>query len=366
MSTPPETRYKVFYSWQSELPDMVNLKLIRNALNQAANSITAEHDLNLHVVIDEATREVPGSPNIAGSIFTKIKDADVFVCDLTKVAEMNNHMGETRKFCNPNVAIELGYAVRVLGWNRIIIVFNEGCGTVPDDLPFDARGHRTATYLCKAEFDEQSKPGAACKSQISNSTGALRTTFIDALKLIAKENPKRPQETEGKSLEEIRRERDVEQLSKVFYWIHLGVMDCFIDRLVNHCRLTNVGSDFCDALTNVVNSSSFHFKDLELRHQVVGFCEAWNRCLTYAWDMDASNNQQEAYFRLPGDMFVSKEQEDHYQFTQTQAQPLRVALDSLLGYVREHYIEIDPTICGREAVREYEEYEAKVKAMFCE
>ena len=59
----------------------------------------------------------------------------MFVCDLTKVAEVRNEAGETRTHCNSNVAIELGYAVRVLGWNRIIIVFNEAYGVILTTYP---------------------------------------------------------------------------------------------------------------------------------------------------------------------------------------------------------------------------------------
>lgn len=356
-----DTTFRVFYSWQSDLPNAVNLKLIRNALNDAASVINSDHDFNLHVIIDEATREVPGSPNIADSIFKKIRESDVFVCDLTKVAELSNAAGDMRKYCNPNVAIELGYAVRVLGWSRIIIVFNEAYGDITNDLPFDARGHRTSLYRCYAEQDDAGKPTAACQSQISNTSGSLRKIFIDALKLVARENPKRPHDLEAKAPEIIRRERDVEQLNKVFYWIHLGIMDEFIDRLAKQCRLTHVGSDFSMELSNVMNGSSFHINDVELRTKIVAFAEAWNRCSTYADEMEECSNRQESYFHLPGDIFISKEQEDHHRFTWKQAQPLREALDKLLNYVRQHYLEIDPTVCGKDALRKHEEFRKKLK-----
>ena len=228
MPAPNEKTFKIFYSWQSELPHLVNLKLIRKALSQAAIAMNSDHAMNLHVVVDEATRDVPGSPDIKDSIFQKIREADALVCDLTKVAEVKNDAGEVRKYCNPNVAIELGYAIRVLGPNRIIQVFNQAYGAVPADLPFDVHGHRCSLYRCNGEFDDQGKPTVACQSAISNETGALRELLVEATTLIVKDNPKRPHELEAKSAEQIRRERDVIQLQNVFRWVNLKMMDRFI------------------------------------------------------------------------------------------------------------------------------------------
>jgi len=352
MPAPHENPLRVFYSWQSDLPDAVNLQLIRNALSQAGNVINADHDLNLHVVIDEATREVPGSPNIADSIFAKIRESDVFVCDLTKVAETSNYAGEVRKYCNPNAALELGYAVRVLGWNRIIIVFNEGYGVVPDDLPFDARGHRTSKYRCKAELDEKVKPTAACQSQISNSTGNLREVFVDALKLIAKDDPKRPQELEAKTPEVIQRERDVEQLKDIFCWINVNMLDHFINGLQNG-RLRIIGWEFCDFLGALINGAGFHFYDAMLQRLVIDFYQAWRPCGPHVNAMEVNKQLTELRFVLPMDMFTSREQERQYSETKSYAIPLRQALDALLRYVRVNYLEIDLSASGAEAVEKF-------------
>lgn len=352
MADPTEQSFKVFYSWQTDLPSAVNLKLIRNALNQAANAINSDHDLNLHVVIDEATREVPGSPNIADSIFEKIRQADVFVCDLTKVAECQNEAGETRKYCNPNAALELGYAVRVLGWNRIIIVFNEAYGVIPDDLPFDARGHRTSAYRCKAELDGACKPTAACQAQISSSSGNLRTILMDALKLISRDGPKRPHELESKSAEEIHRGRDIEQLERIFNFIHLKMLDEFIDRL-GYCKIGELGLSFFEGFERVVTGSSFHIYDKELLRLVTDFHSKWGGCFRYLSEMDANPGHTEFYFHMPMDIAKSQEQANHCKATGQSAGPLRESLDALLAYVRANYLEIDTRKCGQEAMEYY-------------
>jgi hypothetical protein len=362
MPVPIDKLFRVFYSWQSDLPVVVNQKLIRNALNSAGTTLTADQDLNLRVLIDEATRDVPGSPDIADSIFSKIREADVFVCDLTKVAEIPNEAGENRRYCNPNAALELGYALRVLGWNRIILVFNLAYGILPDDLPFDARGKRALPYRCKFESDEKQKPTETCKTAIKGETGQLRAVLIDALRIIARDNPKRPHALEAMSPQEIKRERDLEQLGKAFYWINLTVMDDFIQRLASRGRLTHTGTDFCDALSELLGGAAFHINDGNLRRRVVNFVEAWKKCSRYAAHMEAG--PKEGYFRMAGDIPASAEQAKQLEFTMAQAKPLRGALNSLLKYVREHYLEIDPSISGREAVRADIEYRKKTQDAF--
>lgn len=350
---PPERPFKVFYSWQSDLPDSVNLKLVRNALNQAANSINIDDDVDLHVQVDEATRNVAGSPNIADTIFAKIRNADVFVCDLSKVAELISAAGTLRKYCNPNVAIELGYAIRVLGWGRIVIVFNKAYGVLPDDLPFDAQGHRTSSYQCSAELNDRGKPTEACKLRIASATGELRKTLADALKLVATENPLRPQVSEIVDPNAIRRMRDLEQLKKVFYWINLNMMDRFIDRLLNYGRMGFVPLDFLSALGAVIGSAHFHLYDATLRDLILEFHGAWINCLKHEQFMTGASNSKEIHFHTPGDIFSSKPQEVAYYETVGMARPLREKLNALLCYVREKYIEIDLATAGEEAIDKY-------------
>jgi hypothetical protein len=54
---------------------------------------------------------------------------------------------------NPNVLIELGYAVKTLGWNRIVCVFNMAFGRV-EDLPFDLRQRRVRCYTLPQGCDK--------------------------------------------------------------------------------------------------------------------------------------------------------------------------------------------------------------------
>jgi len=131
---------RLFYSWQSDLPASITRNLIQDALERAAKAIARDESQWVRPVIDRDTAGLEGTPNIADSIFAKIASSDAFVADVTIVSA-----GAQRPTPNPNVLIELGYAVGKLGWKRVLLVQNTAFGA-PDDLPFDLRGRRTVTY----------------------------------------------------------------------------------------------------------------------------------------------------------------------------------------------------------------------------
>ena len=73
----------VFYSWQSDLPNSTNRGFIQTALENAAAAITADDTVAVEPVVDRDTQGVPGSPDIASTIFSKITASDVFVADVS-------------------------------------------------------------------------------------------------------------------------------------------------------------------------------------------------------------------------------------------------------------------------------------------
>jgi len=135
------TECTVFYSWQSDLPSSGNRNFILKALENAVKAILTDEPLEVDPVVDRDTSGVSGSPDIAGTIFSKIDQAKVFVCDVSIINDSTN----TRPTPNPNVLIELGYAAKTLGWERIIMVMNTAYGS-PELLPFDLRARRVACY----------------------------------------------------------------------------------------------------------------------------------------------------------------------------------------------------------------------------
>jgi hypothetical protein len=131
----------VFYSWQSDLPNATNRGFIERALENAAKAIRADNSIQVEPTIDRDTLNVPGAPDIASTILGKMENSQVFVCDVSII----NSDQPGRHFPNPNVLIELGYAIKTLGWERIIMVMNTAYGG-PELLPFDLRMRRVVAY----------------------------------------------------------------------------------------------------------------------------------------------------------------------------------------------------------------------------
>ena len=73
----------VFYSWESDLPNSTNRGFIQKALEDAAKSIRSDDSIKIDPVIDRDTSGVPGSPDIANTIFSKIDASDIFACDVS-------------------------------------------------------------------------------------------------------------------------------------------------------------------------------------------------------------------------------------------------------------------------------------------
>lgn len=169
----------IFYSWQSDLPNPTNRGFIELALKNAATIISNDQAISVEPVVDRDTQGVSGSPDIASTIFSKITAADVFVADVSIVA----HPTKARPTPNPNVLIELGYALRCLGHERVILVFNNSFGKI-GELPFDLKMRRLMTY--SMSFKEQDRASERLKLEKQ-----LEAAIRSALEQVPKEeNPK--------------------------------------------------------------------------------------------------------------------------------------------------------------------------------
>jgi len=158
---------RVFYSWQSDSPGNTNRNFILTALEKAIGEVKSDESIAVEPVIDRDTLGVAGSPDISESIFSKIEESSVFVCDVSIIEPAASKMTP-----NPNVLVELGYAIKVLGWNRIIMIMNTQYGE-PTRLPFDLRSKRVLTYAISSSEAE--------KAPVRN---GLKKTLVAALKLI--------------------------------------------------------------------------------------------------------------------------------------------------------------------------------------
>lgn len=167
-------QFKVFYSWQSDLPGKTNRYFIEKCINEAVNNCNSVID-GIEIVADRDTKGVTGSPNISQTVFSKIDECDLFIADVSivnaystleaaatvidsvtetnKKQEANQKKQKVKYTPNPNVLIELGYAVKCLGWERVICFINTDYGDI-SKLPFDLEHQRVTPYSLAKEEKE--------------------------------------------------------------------------------------------------------------------------------------------------------------------------------------------------------------------
>jgi hypothetical protein len=167
-------RRVVFYSWQSDLPNATNRGLIQSALEIAAEAITGDETIAVEPVIDRDTEGIAGSPDIASTIFAKLDTSDVVVADVSIISDTDSR----RPAPNPNVLIEVGFSLKSLNFERVILVFNSAFGTI-ESLPFDLRMRRLVVYSAKPEESDRSTARADLARKLEK---ALRAALPLALR----------------------------------------------------------------------------------------------------------------------------------------------------------------------------------------
>lgn len=143
----------IFYSWQSDASNKTNRNFIRSALEAAIAKVGRDLDLEDSIRIDQDTADVPGTPEIANTILAKIEKTFIFLADLTIIAKTL----ENKQVPNPNVMLELGYAMKSLGTKKVITVMNEYYGMAKDGIPFDLAHKR---WPIRYSLSEDTSPEA--------------------------------------------------------------------------------------------------------------------------------------------------------------------------------------------------------------
>lgn len=144
----------LFYAWQSDLDGRFNRWFIEKRLLNIKKTATTKLGLPEGLVIDRDTKNIPGTPEVTATILEKIAKSALFVADVSFVGETlaGGEGGTKKKLPNPNVLLELGYALASLGSGRIVLVMNTAFGS-PDEQVFDLKNRR---FAIQYELDEQS------------------------------------------------------------------------------------------------------------------------------------------------------------------------------------------------------------------
>lgn len=313
--------FRIFYSWQSDSPKVTNLNAIREGLKLAIKNIKPIYpDINL--IADEATRDTSGSPNIALKILEKIELADLFIADMTTITS-----GGAKRPCpNPNVTYELGYAVGQLGWDRVILLFNEAYGKFPNDLPFDLIQQRASPY-------------SLIETDLKAEKEKLTKLLEIAIKAVIEKNPKTPVELRGLSHEKLEHNHDVENLEWLMSQVHIPTLDSHIS------ELPRVIDDriffFWEGFKGVFISSLFSLYDQTMYAALNVLFDSWHTTLNFANFYKETPNGRRHVFSNPGDAPLNSEQQFAWDDIEKAQFEMAKALKNILSRLRENYIEVN-------------------------
>jgi len=163
---------KVFWSWQSDTPGEIGRHFVRKTLEIAIEELKEEIEVeepNREIHLDHDRKGVPGSPDLANTILEKIKATSIFIADVTPVGETPNR----KALINPNVAIELGFALAHIGDHGLLMVLNSQYGD-RETLPFDLK-HKAGPIFFSLSPD-------ASTTEIKREQHSLSRTFKKAIR----------------------------------------------------------------------------------------------------------------------------------------------------------------------------------------
>ncbi len=162
--------FTVFFSWQSDTKSNHGRHLIREALQEAGDRISAGASIPYRILIQSDTEGEPGLCNIPETLLRRLRESDAVVSDLSFVAKTQST--EPKHCSNPNVLFELGYAFASIGPERLICVMNEAHGPAANQI-FDLAHHRRPI-----SFTSPSNDGKTRRETIES----LATELEDALR----------------------------------------------------------------------------------------------------------------------------------------------------------------------------------------
>lgn len=315
-------KVEVFYCWQSDLPYSHNKEYIRELLDNIEKSPEADQH---NIAIVEATSHMIGSPNITHELLEKIQNSDIFVCDASIINSQQEDQ-KIKKVPNPNVMVELGFAISSLGWDRIIMMFNEKYGSLTQ-LPFDLQKHRTTLY------DSDSSDKLDLEEELKQKIIAI----IEA-------SPTKRFLTSLSNEREVEYENDLKNIKRFFGTFLLEHTD---EHFQNMPRKLNTDIlSFFEDLDRFLGSNSVNFRlyDTKLFDMIQEFYTFWHRALPA---LEEVGNYREAgspdcqLFVNRGDAPLSKTQQAVWDRIEENKHLMHLKLNEILERVHLNYKSIN-------------------------
>jgi len=327
--------FRIFLSWQSDLPEEATTALIRKALRTAQNN-AERSNAGLKIYLDEATRDMPGSPNIPDAIMNKIRTTDMFVCDVTTTGKS----ADGKATPNPNVAFELGFAVATLGWSRVVLLFNKTLGTFPADMPFDFDRQRAMGFVT------DNPPNKGNEGQLAaNLTNAIQSVLV---------GPHPPLDAFDEKT--TKRNRDIRNLQRVLSTLHFPSLDEHILVCTEQTKpkIIHFWTDFDE----VMRSSLFHLYDADLLSTLKRLHRGLGDTVAHGEYFHLHPNGQTYVFEGKG-----RAAQEAQSKIKAGVYDLRGGMVALLQKIRQDYVEIDVEDTNRAAWEDFKRSDSEASSL---
>ncbi len=331
---------KVFYSWQSDIDSAIGQNAIRSCINSSFAKIQ-ENNTEHKLYLDEATRDCTGSPDIVEKIFQKIQECDIYIADITTISESS----QKRKTPNPNVLIELGFAIKSIGWDRILLLFNKNSACFPDDLPFDIDKNRCIKYSIQ---DGKDKSGFGTLSNILNK----------AISDIIEKNPKKGFHVQ-KTSADIKRQRDIDTINVYLESLNIPLIDSYIADMP--FKFDNRILYFVEDLKEKMDSNYFFLYDLKVKDLFSNFMRSWDKSLSYSQYYEYDDKADIHRFSNTANTSSVCEVENKINES---INDMKHSFQELLEEIRTNWLEIDVNQKSDYALKAYYEWKKNVTRIF--
>ncbi|WP_373351094.1 hypothetical protein [Acinetobacter bereziniae] len=332
--------YKIFYSWQSDCDEKINKIYIKQQLDLAINEIKKNKKGKIKIDYDEATRNTSGSHNIKETLFRKIDECDYFIADVTPVINLYKYLGITKMnskvisrllnlfdfkaVSNSNVMFELGYAVNKLGWDRIILVWNQFYGKV-ENAPFDIRGHATLTYNYSLTCEDSK----------------LKQKLINEISKLIKYKPLKLTKNDlniDDDSTKIKRERDIENLNYLLANVDFTSLNQIFSNGMNF--IPDDILTFWEFFNAIISDFNFSFYDSKLKSLVIEIHKLWDSILSFPqyYDLDKNGNIK---MRTDSQSFNIEKYQEFQEIINQNIPKLQHAVENFFELIKEEYMEIN-------------------------
>jgi hypothetical protein len=230
------------------------------------------------------------------------------------------------------------------------MLFNQGMGTFPGDVPFDFDRHRASPFT----FDVPD--GQNIKKKLATLREPLVDLLTSAIRSIIEKNPQKPFLERERTEEEKKKARDTTNLKWLMSKINIPTLETHIEEIPHkiHERIFFFWEDY----KQVAQSSLFYLYDKEAARLVSEVRETWGGTLSFGCQYRDHPQRDVFFFSTPLDIFNEEQQKD-WDTIENLRKGLNEAFRKLLNHINENYLEIDLTELSNDAWDAYIEFNKK-------